>query len=372
MRTTGTDERGISLLLTMLLVLLLMVAVTGATMRTTAERRGAMDVAAQVDAFAIAQSGIDRYLEGHTTVPAALPDSAVYTVPGGRAVVTMYRFRAAAADTLLIVASRGENTSLDRYSADASVAVRTVAQMVRFSTGSFNPPAGFVSLTPMQKNGNSGSLSGVDACNTAPAPKPSIPGVAVPSISAVNLLPAYSGFTGPINGNPDNTPVAIGTPGPTGTAKDAVDIDWAGIVAKTSLTPTYFLKTTSPTSGSWPSSAQMNGSNWPIVMVEGDATLPDDGQGILIVTGDLRINGSDTWKGIILVGGTFTSNGNNNIQGSLITGLNVKLGMTVDDQTVGNGNKLIQYNSCHIANAMAQFGGWQRVRNGWLDNWPSY
>lgn len=366
------EDRGVSLLLTMLLVLLLLVAVTGATMRTTAERRGSMDIAAQVDAFAIAQSGIDRYLEAHTTVPTSFPDSAVYTMTGGRAVVTMYRMRAAASDTILVVASRGENLTLDRYAPDASAAVRTVAQMVRFSSATLTLPGGFVSLTPMQKNGNSGSLSGVDACTTAPAPRPSIPGVAVPSISSVNPAPAYSGFTGPINGNPDNTPVAIGTPGTAGTAKDAVDIDWAGIVSRTALTPDYYRKTTSPTSGAYPTSAQMNGSNWPIVFVEGDAVLPGDGQGILIVTGDLTINGSDTWDGIVLIGGVLTSNGNNKVKGGIVTGLNLKLGMTVPDQTVGNGNKLYQYDSCAMASAMGRFGGWQRVRNGWLDNWPSY
>ena len=116
----------------------------------------------------------------------------------------------------------------------------------------------------------------------------------------------------------------------------------------------------------------MTGTNWPITFVEGDAVLPGDGQGILVVTGNLTVNGSDSWKGLILVGGTLTSNGNNNIQGGLVTGLNVKLGQTVAGQTVGNGNKTIQYNSCYLSSAMARFGGWQRVKNGWLDNWPVY
>lgn len=367
-----TDERGISLLLTMLLVLLLLVAVTGAAMRTTAERRSSMDIAAQVDAFALAQSGIDRYLEGHTTIPTTLPDSSTYTITGGRAVATLYRFRASTSDTVFVLVSRGENTTQDRYSAATAASVRTVAQMIRFSAGTMTLDGAFTSLTPMDKNGNSGSLSGVDACTTAPAPRPSIPGVAVPSVSTVNLSPAYTGPGGPIDGNPDNTAVAIGTPGTGGTAKDAVDIDWAGIVARTSLTPDYYRKTTSPASGAWPTAAQMSGNLWPITFIEGDATLPGDGQGILIVTGNFTISGSDEWKGLILVGGTFTSNGNNEIMGGMITGLNVKLGQTVVGQSVGNGNKTIQYHSCYLASAMGRFGGWQRVKNGWMDNWPVY
>jgi Tfp pilus assembly protein PilX len=372
MRRPRSDERGVSLLLTMLLVLLLLVAVTGAAMRTTAERRSSMDLASQVDAFALAQSGIDRYLDAHTALPTSFPDSATYTMTGGRAVATLYRWRASASDTMFVLVSRGENTTQDRYAANAATAVRTVAQMIRFSAGTIDLPGAWTSLTPMDKNGNSGSLSGVDACTTAPAPKPSIPGVAVPTISAANLNPAYTGHTNPINGNPDNAAVAIGTPGVAGTAKEAVDIDWAGIVNRTSITPDYYRKTTAPASGAWPTSAQMNGTNWPIVFNEGDAVLPNNGQGILIVTGNLTINGSDDWRGLVLVGGTITSNGNNNITGGIVTGLNIKLGIAVPQQSVGNGNKTFQYNSCHIASAMGRFGGWQRLRNGWLDNWPVY
>lgn len=371
-----SDERGISLLLTMLLVLLLLVAVTGAAMRTTAERRSSLDMAAQVDAFALAQSGIDRYLEAHTTKPTTFPDSASYTMTGGRAVATLYRFRASTSDTVFVLVSRGENTTQDRYADNTAAAVRTVAQLMRFSAGTLDIPGAWTSLTPMDKNGNSGALSGVDACATSP--KPSIPGVALPTISAVNLSPAYTGHTNPIDGNPDNAAVAIGTPGVAGTAKEAVDIDWAGIVARTSLTPTHYQKTTAPTSGSWPGDAAMSGTNWPVVFIEGNKTIANSdvpsggGQGILIVTGNLTLNGSAAWKGIVLVGGTITSNGNNTITGGIVTGLNIKLGQAVGTQSVGNGNKTFQYNSCYIASSMARFGGWQRVRNGWVDNWPSY
>lgn len=371
-----SDERGISLLLTMLLVLLLLVAVTGAAMRTTAERRSSLDMAAQVDAFALAQSGIDRYLEAHTTMPTSFPDSASYDMTGGRAVATLYRFRAAASDTVFVLVSRGENTTQDRYAADAAAAVRTVAQLMRFNAGTLDVPGAWTSLTPMVKNGNSGSLSGVDACTTSP--KPSIPGVALPTVSSGNLSPSYTGPTGPIDGNPDNLAVAIGTPGSAGTAKEAVDIDWAGIVARTSITPNFYQKTTSPASGSFPSNSALSGTNWPVVFVEGNKTLTNadvpsgGGQGILIVTGDLTMNGNTAWNGIVLVGGTITSNGNNTVLGGIVTGLNVKLGQSVSGQTVGNGTKTFRYNSCYIASSMARFGGWQRVRNGWVDNWPSY
>jgi hypothetical protein len=373
------DRRGVSLLMTMLLTLLLLVAITGATMRTSAERRSAMDGAATVEAFAVAQSGLERYLDGLTTPPSVLPDSQTFNLPVGRAVVTLRRFRAAVGDTLLVATSRGELTTSQRYDPTAAVATRTVAQLIRFRTGDLDIPGAFTALSGFSKNGNSGSLSGVDACTTGGAPLPSIPGMAVPSTSAASpTSPAYSGPTGPINGDPDNTPVILGTPGASGTAKDAVDIDWAGIVDRTSITPDFYRKNTSPASGSFPTTAQIGGSNWPITFVEGNLTLNNSnvpsggGQGILVVTGNLTMNGNSRWNGVLLVGGVLTSNGNNTVYGATFSGLNVKLGQTVPTQALGNGTKTYQYHSCHIASAMGRFGGWQRLGNGWLDNWPSY
>ena len=71
-------------------------------------------------------------------------------------------------------------------------------------------------------------------------------------------------------------------------------------------------------------------------------------------------------------GGTFTSNGNNTVSGAIITGLNIKLGTSVPQTAVGNGQKTFEYNSCHIAQAMQSLGGLQRISNGWMDNWPTW
>jgi|CXWL01.1.fsa_nt_gi Tfp pilus assembly protein PilX len=369
--TRHSDQRGVSLLLTLLLILLLLVAVTGAAMRTSAERRSAMDLAAQVDAFALAQSGIDRYLEAHTTLPGSLPDSATYTVPGGRAVATLYRFRASGGDTLLVLVSRGENTTQDRYDASAATAVRTVAQFMRRSGGAYTPQGAFTSLTPIDKDDNTGTISGIDGCSTAPAPAPSIAGAAVVS-KTNNNNPDWHGPQNLLAPNGANQLIAIGSPGTSGTGKDAVDIDWAGIVARTSITPNYYRKNTSPRSGAWPTSAQMNGTNWPIVFVEGNADLPNSGQGILIVTGNLHFDEDLTWKGLVLVGGTYDPGEQTEINGALVAGLNIKLGQNVGEQDIHDDWPVIRYNSCHLTSAMAQFGGWQRVKNGWMDNWPVY
>ncbi len=371
MPTRTGDRRGVALLTTMLLVMLLLVAVTAAFTRSSSEFRTATDQTAVVDAFALAQSGLDSYLAGQPSMPTTLPDSQVFPLPGGRAVVTLRAARISGSDSTFVLISRGENTTTNRYNRTATRATRTVAQLLRRSSGSLSIPAGFTALSGFDKNGNSGSLSGVDHCTTGAAPLPSIPGVAVPQISTLNPLPMYTGHTGPINGNPDNVPVTIGTPGPSGTARNAIPVDWQGVVSQTAIVPHYYRSST----GTWtPSSPPTSGSAYPIVFIDGDYTgkFPGNEQGILIVTGNITLNGNTDWNGILLVGGTLTSNGNNTVYGAILTGLNIMLGQAVPVQAVGNGTKIYQYDSCEITNALAPFSGWQRLGNAWVDSWPSY
>ncbi len=363
------DRRGVTLLLTMLLIMLLLVSVTAAFTRSSSELRTATDQAAVVDAYALAQSGLSRYLTTQASLPGSLPDSQVFTLPGGRAVVTLRAFRLSASDSTFVLISRGENSTTNRYGRTAATATRTVAQLLRRSSGSLTVPAGFTALSGFDKTGNSGSISGVDHCTGSG--QPDIPGVAVPTKTAIDPTPMYEGKTNPINGNPDNTPVTIGTPGTSGTAKDAVSIDWAGIYNRTSLTPDYYR---SP-GGSWsPSSPPTSGSAYQVVFINGDyaGKFPGTGNGIFIVTGDLTLNGSTDWNGILLVGSTLTSNGNNQVYGATFTGLNVKLGMSISVQALGNGNKTYQYDSCEISNALMPFAGWSRLGNAWVGNWPSW
>ncbi len=364
------DRRGATLLLTMLMIVLLLVAITASFMRATGEMRVATDQTATVDAFALAQSGVDSYLVAHAALPSPLPDSAIYTFVGGRAVATLQAVRLSAGDSTYVLVSRGENTTTNRYGATTAMATRTVAQLLRRSSGGgLTVPAGFTALSGFDKNGNSGHLSGVDHCSGSGMPN--IPGVAVPTTSAVSTSPMYTGHTNPIDGNPDNTPVTIGTPGTTGTAKDAVEIDWAGIYNRTSLTPDYYRNS----SGTWsPGSPPTSGSAYKIIFVDGDyaGKFPGTGNGIFIVTGSLTLNGNTDWNGILLVGKTLTSNGNNTVYGATFTGLNIKLGQAVPVQALGNGNKTYQYDSCQINTALMPFAGWSRLGNVWTDNWPSW
>jgi type II secretory pathway pseudopilin PulG len=362
--TTWSERRGATLPLSILVIAILSLSVLVAASRLSSERQITSDQEAVMDAFAVAQAGMEQYFSALTalppgTVPPTSHDTTITSLPGGTAQISFRRLRDSTSTTpaVYVVTSRGTNTTAKRFGFRVPSAERTVAQYAVWRPADLDLNAAFTSLSGIDKNGNSGALDGNDGCGALPA----IPGVAVPNGT-------YTGQTNPINGNPDDAPVLLGTPGTSGTGKDAVEVDWAGISAGTALPPNYTIP-----GDSWPTSAQMD--NWPVILVNGDLSLSGsetNGKGILIVTGNLTMGGSWTHDGIVLVGGVLTSNGNNTIQGAVITALNIKLGVAVPQNAIANGNKTFQYNSCSIASALRRIGSVQRVRNGWTDTWSSY
>lgn len=71
------------------------------------------------------------------------------------------------------------------------------------------------------------------------------------------------------------------------------------------------------------------------------------------------------------IGGSVRSPGDNTTRGAVIAGLNVKLGQAVGISDI-NGTKDFRYDSCALTRALGHIGSLQRVRNGWVDTWPSY
>jgi hypothetical protein len=360
------NRRGATLPLTVLLLSLMGVAVAITYSRISSERRITGDSRAQLGAFAVAQSGLNRYLSTINGKPPWNQTVTYNDLPDGTAQVDLRQLRESTITllpALYAITSRGTYTGGKRYDALTPAAERTVATYALWVPTPFDLNGAFTSLSQVEINGNSYTVSGTDratASATCPGPQATIPGLATPdgNISAVD-------FPANINGNPEDAAANLGTPGVAGTAKDSVEIDWAGILAGTAFPADYV----SPT---WPTSAQFN--NWPVTRVNGDLTLNTSGKGILVVTGNLTWNGTPlkTWEGLILVGGVLTGNGQGNIYGALVTGLNVKVGTAVGLTDLGNGTKTYQYDSCALARALGHIGSIQRVRNGWTDTWSSY
>ena len=327
----------------------------------TSERRVIDNITQQQNAFLTAQSGLDEFLSnraglGFTGVPAAT-ETVTINVRDGTAEVVLERIRPQSGNdpALYVIRSTGVIPGPRERDPDAR---RTVAQLAQWQSGEMTATAGWMSLTGLHKNGNAGTISGEDRCGMAT----DVPGVSVPED------PGFSengGFA------PEGDPPLEEWPDIDDLIED-LGIDWEGIVNQTALTPDIVLP-----GGAWPSFSDSD--YWPIIHVTGDYSLPGPGRGILIVTGgSLTISGSKTWEGIVLVGEHLISNGNGRVYGATYTGLDAILAddpqewaETIGQNSVGNGNKRFQYDSCMISSAMEQFGGLSVIDNAWMDNWPA-
>lgn len=316
-------------------------------------------------AYAIAENGLQEFIALRdqkqcakcSYPPTAMYESTTVYMPGGRAEVVAQRVMKNVGilrPAVYLIRSRGIDTVTALNGASINTrAERVVAQYAYWDMKTINIVSGWTSLSGLAVKGGAGTITGSDKCGA----NPTIAGVAVPS-------GAYSqtGSGGVAQGNP-----AVKDLGPLDTAAAHTNIDWAGIVNESSITPDYSI----PSNGTVPSSAFADSLAWPIIHVKGNYSITS-GRGLLIVDGNVTFSGSGSWKGILLAGGNLTSNGNNSLYGAVITGLNVKLGMVVPQDDAGNGNKFYQYDSCSVAAATGGIGHYRLFPNAWMDNFTTY
>jgi hypothetical protein len=350
-------REGFALPLAIMLIAFLTVGVTAAYSRIQSESRSDGDRQAQADAFALAQSGLEDFLVNRTTYgftsqPPAASESTRIALTGGYADVVLRRIRpkSSTREAIYAVKSRGVRTT--GSAAWMPRAKKTVSEYAFYREATMNVLSGWTSLSGIQKNGGSGTLSGIDNCGV----NPDVAGVAVPT------NPGYTQNGG--------GPVPTGTPpilnlGTQAQSNASVMIDWDGIVNHGAIAQDVTIP-----GASWPSFT--NPHYWPVIRVNGDYALPNDGRGTLIVTGDLTISGSLQWRGIVLVGGIVIANGNNNVLGATVSALNMKLGITVPVDAIGNGNKTYQYDSCNVASAVSRFSSLVKIDGTWSDAWTNW
>lgn len=360
-RAGGRRPRnGASLVLALLLIVVLSVTAAGALTMVGSERRVVDDAQAAAEAHAMARSAYDQFVTDPLGTMAAFtppaftgPDSVYFAFSDGYAWVSVQRIRPSisGSSALYLVRSRAVRTA--GRPAGTPVAERIFAQYAQWQTG-IPLLATWTSLSGLKKSGASGTIGGVDNCG-AETP---LGGVAVPT------SPGYTQSGGA--SVPTGLPPIVDM-GPQADANDMIKIDWAGMVAGTSLTPDITLP-----GGSWPSFADAN--YWPVIYVNqtGDFVLPGNGRGLLIVRNNLTISGAHQWDGVIIVGGTLTSIGNNTVNGVVVTGLNVLLGESVTASDLGTGAKTYRYDSCAVGNATSRWDGLYPIRNTSADNWRMY
>jgi hypothetical protein len=361
----NAERRGFAIPFAVLVIAVLTIMLAGGFSLVSAERRSVADQKSQVSAFRIAEQGLELYLvrrdsllkgsPTYTRVPGA-SESVRITMTGGYADVSLTRLRPPSGSQSGLYVIRAKGTETAGAYAGTPQGVRTVAQYVLWEPAPMQVLAGWTALSGLQQNGGAGTLGGTDMCGDSAA----IAGVVVP------MNPGYQGKV-----------IAVGNPPVDSVAPDSVEIDWNGIVNGNMITPTI----TIPPGAFPPWSAFVADSTYyPIIRINyTDYSIPNSGQGMIIATGNISINGSLTWHGVLLVGGNITSNGNNGggggdsvMAGATVSGLNVKLGIPVPTPSTTNGTKSYQYDSCEVAKATTTMGALVTLRNTWVDNWVEY
>jgi hypothetical protein len=336
------EERGAALMIVIVaLVGLTVLGAAGLTM-TTSDIRHSENVEASIEAFYAADAGLFQYFgskaDGTTADTFTVGSSTVIVTPtlisnldGGQ---PMYRVRSVATHTVAGVST--------------TRAVNALGVYVPATPGGVTVNAALASGTGMLKNGDSGTISGVDQASAGDPACPDSPGATVAGLSV-----PPGGYT-----QSGGDPVPEGDPDIDESAADGVEllentgIDWEelseGDHATYSVPP-----------DAWPDYDALPSDEWPVIYVDGSVALDPNhsGRGTIIVTGNLEMQGTFEWDGVLLVGGYMTSNGYQTIEGAVVTGLNILLGENVASSDIGNGNKQFLYNSCWLKKAAESWDG---------------
>ena len=389
------ERRGFALPMAILIIAFLTVTISAAYTATSSELTTNMAQRGESKSYMIAQAGLENFMArrnengfcnmctvvGGVVPPMATYESTTVTLPTGYAYVVAQRLRVASdkRPAIYLLRSRGIDTASKAITGSSigSRAERTVAQIVYWNINQVNVLSGWTSTSGLDKNGSSGTISGVDNC----AKKPSVAGIAIPDGdygTNGNFTPA---------GNP---PVQyLGT---QQQANDAVKIDWDGVVNGTRIQADYVFASNAAAQAGWPNIdfGTATARKYPVIRVNDNFTMPDmGGSGTLIVLGNLTISGNNLWKGILLVGGTMTSNGNGTMTGATMSGLNtmfnptqlaaaqakVPAGTTLTStpaNATANGTKTFQYDSCEVAKAAGGLASYSVYPNAWMDNFVTY
>lgn len=393
-------REGFALPMAIMVIAFLTVTIAAAYAATSSELTTNTAQRGESRAYMLAQAGLENFIARRNEVgfcarcgnpPITTYESTTVTLPGGYAQVVALRLRGGSRtkSAIYLLRSTGVDTvSVVTGSSVGSYAQRTVAQIVYWNVNQVNVLSGWTSTSGLDKQGSSGTISGVDTCPAAQGGgAPTVAGIAVPNgdySSTGNFTPV---------GNP---PVQqLGT---QDQADSLVKVDWDGIINGDRVQPDYTFATNAAATAGWPTAQWAADTNYyPVIRVNDNFTLPTSGgRGTLIVMGNLTMSGSNLWHGIILVGGQMTSNGNGTVNGAVESGLNTLLSKTTASGTIdssalvrarsltsatlarqpaaatANGTKTFQYNSCDVARAAGGLASYSVFPNAWMDNFVTY
>ena len=344
---TGRGEGGFALLVSLVAIVGLTALATGGFLLASSERRVSSNHHAAVEAFYLADAGLNDYLANQSGTP---PDGPVtygpYGYPDGAASVSVARVATTGGTGdpgVYRVTSRG---SYDPEGTGNPVR-RTVSALALLDRRVVPPiPAAYTSAGGVGKDGGSGEIDGDDACGEETARA----GVRVP----------LDGYRQVGDGDlVDGEPPVEETPRPLDLDGDGSTVDeaewWAGMLDGTGIEHDYVIE---GADASWP---EIAAGEMPVTFVDRERTSLGSGasgRGILILRGDAVLGGGFEWDGIVLVGGSLTDDGSGGIEGAVMTGLNELQGESVAEDDLGADRDAVEgattflYHSCYVNEAL--------------------
>lgn len=342
------------------MALLVLMALSGLAMAghlvSTTDYRINQNHTASLRAFYLADRGFSDFLaRGKVRT-----DTSVYTYGGGTASVILEPLLTVDDSSNLYIL-----TSVGRHAPpEGGLAVRTLSAAVIRKAAGFRVNAALTAAGGLEKNGNAGSVSGLDAATPADCPvggTEDVAGLAVPPGGfSQNGNGKGKGSGSGFVGNPgiDSTQTAVALLGGT-------HIDWQGLLDESFAQADYVLSR-----DGFPDFGSLGADEWPLILIDQASfsmTPPQSGRGTLVVQGDLTLNGNVRWDGLILVGDELESNGLQHVAGAVVTGLNLLLGQTAEESNLGNGNWDYRYHSCNVLAALKAIGSLIEEPGTWFE-----
>jgi hypothetical protein len=360
--TRMSNERGIALAVAVFALVVMGALVAGIFFAGRLEQQSGQNAVYAAQAAEAAEAGLSRAIAGQTSTamlamavdPAGTPTLTTSTFGSNATYSTGVRRQTT---DLWLVKSVGKRTN----AASGAIATRTLGQLVRLNTANISVAAGLTAIGRITVTGNS-TVSGRDATASAwTSPKVNCPTPVDKAGVKYNGTLSQQGSS-VINGSPASQS------DPTLNSSNIFGgSNFAALKALRTLTLTGNVSGIGPVTTSAP--VRCNASvqtNWgaptdtgsvcfdyfPIIYHNGDLSISGSGsgQGVLLVEGNLNVQGRIDFYGPVIVTGSVSIRGTGSDDIKFYGGVMAQ-DVTLDDSRL-SGNATVNYSSCAIQRAL--------------------
>ncbi|MCH6547083.1 MAG: hypothetical protein IH798_01440 [Gemmatimonadetes bacterium] len=365
------NERGIALLMAIIAIVVVGGLLIGVTTSARLENRQAQNTGAMAQAFAVTELGLSEtvanWYAGNFNSMAIMDESPISgTAPQGAGTYAG-NIQRLSQELFFLDVTGTSARGLSR---------QRLGTFVKLTPLTVEIEASLTTRGPVRRAGN-GQISGTDlppAGWTACVGTDDEAGIRVPAGGMVD----DGGCPSCIDGDP---PIQVDPSIDDDTFFDFGDLDWNALTAMATKTGfTLNNPAVGPTFGAGGECNFGDPENWgdplnpgstcgnyfPIIYAPGNLRLNVGvGQGILLIEGDLIVNGTFEFYGIVIVRGSMTTQGGG--AGSIhFRGGVMAANVNLDDNKIA-GNAQIQYSSCAVTQAQTAAGIGSQLRSrGWL------